>query len=171
VLYVEPPHRPQKEKKDLMKTKTYEAMVLLDNALVREDWKKAKATVTDTLTKYGASIVTCRRYDEKKLAYQIKGKNRGTFVLCYFTQEKDTMAEIRREWELNEKVLRSLILRVEEVPATEHELAAAENNADFVVPAPPPDDMVEEEEPIIDPVPLDEIMVPDLNDVDLDSKA
>lgn len=151
--------------------KTYESMVLLDNALVREDWKKAKAVVTDTLSKYGANVVTCRRFDEKKLAYPIRGKNRGTFVMCYFTLDKDAMADIRRDWELNEKVLRTLILRVDEVPATEHELAAAENAADFVVPAPPPDDMVEEEEPVVDAPPADEIMVPDLNDVDLDPKA
>jgi ribosomal protein S6 len=135
----------QEEKKDLMKTKTYESMVLLDNALVRED--------------------------EKKLAYPVKGRNRGTFVLCYFSLEKETMADIRRDWELNEKVLRSLILRVEEVPAKEHELAAAEDSADFVVPAPPPDDMVEEEEPVAEAAPADEIMVPDLNDIDLPSKG
>lgn len=152
-------------------SKTYESMVLLDNALVREDWKKAKATVTDTLSKYGATVLTCRRFDEKKLAYPIRGKNRGTFVICYFSLEKDSMAEIRREWELNEKVLRTLILRADEVPATEHELAAAENAADFVVPAPPPDDMVEEETPVVDAPPADEIMVPDLNDVDLEPKA
>jgi small subunit ribosomal protein S6 len=154
-----------------MKTKTYESMVLLDNALVREDWKKAKAAVTDTLQKHGATVSTCRRFDEKKLAYPVKGRNRGTFVICYFTLEKETMADIRRDWELNEKVLRSLILRVEEVPATEHELAAAEESADFVVPAPPPDDMVEEEEPVVDAAPADEIMVPDLNDIDLPAKG
>ncbi len=161
----------QEEKKDLMKTKTYESMVLLDNALVREDWKKAKAAVTDTLAKHGATVLTCRRFDEKKLAYSVKGRNRGTFVLCYFSLEKETMADIRRDWELNEKVLRSLILRVEEVPAKEHELAAAEDSADFVVPAPPPDDMVEEEEPVAEAAPADEIMVPDLNDIDLPSKG
>ena len=153
-----------------MKTKTYESMVLLDNALVREDWKKAKAAVTDTLQKHGATVSTCRRFDEKKLAYPVKGRNRGTFVICYFTLEKETMADIRRDWELNEKVLRSLILRVEEVPATEHEPAAAEDSADFVVPAPPPDDMVEEE-PVAEAAPADEIMVPDLNDIDMPAKG
>ena len=39
----------------------YEAMFLLDNQVVREDWGKAKAIVTDTLEKHGATIHDVRR--------------------------------------------------------------------------------------------------------------
>ena len=50
-------------------TQTYETMVLLDNDVVRQDWKKAKAIVTDTVAKYGGSLDCCRRWDERRLAY------------------------------------------------------------------------------------------------------
>jgi hypothetical protein len=33
-------------------------MVLIDNQVVREDWAKAKALITDTFTKHGAKVVT-----------------------------------------------------------------------------------------------------------------
>ena len=40
-----------------MTTRLYETMFLLDNQLVREDWSKAKALVTDTLTKHGGKVL------------------------------------------------------------------------------------------------------------------
>lgn len=126
-------------------TRTYEGMFLLDNQVVREDWKKAKAIVSETIEKHGGKILTLRRWDERKLAYPIRRRNRGTYFLTYFQLPGTAAPTMRRELELNERVLRYLMLAVDEVPETEAELAAAENAADFVVPAPPPDDMVEPE--------------------------
>ncbi|MBL8859186.1 MAG: 30S ribosomal protein S6 [Planctomycetes bacterium] len=142
-------------------------MFLLDNAVVRESWNAAKAAVTDVLEKHGAKVTTIRRWEERKLAYPIRNKLRGTYALCYYEMGNENIAAMRREFDLSERVLRYLILRTDEVPATELELHAAEQAADFVVPPPPPDDMVEP-----DPVPagLDdddgssEVLVPDLDD-------
>ncbi len=63
-------------------TQLYETMVLLDNDVVRSDWKKAKAIVTDTVAKYDGSLETCRRWDERRLAYPMKTKNRAAFYLA-----------------------------------------------------------------------------------------
>ena len=52
----------------------YEGMFLLDNEVVREDWKTAKALVTATIEKHGGTIHTARRWEERPLAYPIKGK-------------------------------------------------------------------------------------------------
>ena len=149
-------------------TALYESMFLLDNAVVRESWNKAKAIVTDTLEKHGAKAKTIRRWDERKLAYSMKGKNRGTYALCYFEMGNEHIAAMRREFDLNERVLRYLILRTEELPPAELDLHQAENAADFVVPAPPPDDLVEPETGPIGQGDEDgappEIMVPDLEE-------
>jgi small subunit ribosomal protein S6 len=150
----------------------YESMFLLDNAVVRESWNKAKAIVTDTLAKHGASVRTIRRWDERKLAYTMKGKNRGTYALCYFEMGNEHIAAMRREFDLNERMLRYLILRTDEIPAPESDLAQAENAADFVVPAPPPDDLVEPEFAPLGQGDEDgappEIMVPDLDEAPSD---
>lgn len=151
-------------------TAVYESMFLLDNAVVREDWKKAKAVVTDALEKHGATVKTARRFDERKLAYKIKNKNRGTYLMCYFEMGNEHIAAMRREFDLNERVLRYLILSTEAVPATEVELSSAENAADFVVPAPPPDDLVEPDQGPIGVAPdEEEVLVPDLEDVGADA--
>ncbi len=87
-------------------TQIYETMVLLDNDVVRSDWKKAKAIVTDTVAKYDGSLETCRRWDERRLAYPMKTKNRATYYLAYHDMPGDKIPGFLRDLELNEQVLR-----------------------------------------------------------------
>jgi ribosomal protein S6 len=117
----------------------YEGMILLDNDLVRADWRKAKAVLTDTLDKYGAVIHTARRWDERALAYPIKGNQRATYFLFYFELPNGRSSELRRSLDLNADVLRYLFLAVDEIPAEEAELASAEESSDFEVELPPED--------------------------------
>ena len=124
-------------------TRLYEAMFLLDNQVVREDWTKAKSIVVDTLTKHGAKVLSARRWDERKLAYPIRKKNRATFLLAYYEAGNEHLAEMRRDFELNERILRYMMLQTDSMPETETELAAAEQAEGFAVPAPPPDDTPE----------------------------
>ena len=150
-------------------TRLYEAMFLLDNQVVREDWKKAKAIVTDTLTKHGATVKCARRWDERKLAYPIRGKHRATYLIAYYEMGNEAIPAMRRDFELNEIVLRYLILSRESIPDGEMDLSAAEQAADFSVPAPPADDAIE-------PAPSrrrdeseeQEIFVPDLENLSPD---
>ena len=118
----------------------YEGMFLLDNQVVREDWRKAKSIVTETLSKHGASVRCARRWDERKLAYPIRRRRRATFCLAFYEMGSESIAALRRDLELNENVLRYLMLARAVLPEGEHDLCAAEDAADFAIPAPPPDD-------------------------------
>jgi small subunit ribosomal protein S6 len=122
----------------------YEGMFLLDNHLVREDWKAAKRLVTGTLEKSGAKVHSARRWDERRLAYKVSNRRRGTYLLAYFDLERDGMHTLARDLELSEPILRHLILQADAVPPQEIELAQAEEAEGFSIPAPPPDDAEEE---------------------------
>src|SRR5258708_34742465 len=115
-------------------------MFLLDNQVVREDWKKAKSLITDMLKKHGARVVCARRWDERRLAYTVGRHGRAAFCLAFYEMPDEGISALRRDLDLSETILRYLILAKDQVPAGEVELAAAEDAADFVVPAPPPDD-------------------------------
>ena len=133
-----------------MRHQLYEGMFLVDNDRVREDWKRAKALVTDVIAKHGGEIESARRWDERRLAYTIEGKTRATFLLTFFRIDTQKVAILRRDLELSEPILRYLIKRVEAVPAAESALAQAELAADFVVPAPPlEDEVVDQEEEVV----------------------
>ena len=94
----------------------YEGMFVLDNNVVREGWNDAKALVTGALEKHGGTVHCARRWDERRLAYPIAGKNRGTFLLAYYEMPSESIAAMRREFDLSEKVLRYLELTVDAVP-------------------------------------------------------
>ena len=126
-------------------SRIYEIMYLLDNNAVRAGWKEAKAAATGLIEKHGGKVLSARRWDERALAYPIRQRRRGTYLLTYATLEGKGSAELRRELDLSESILRYLILSAEGVPEQELELTRAESVAGFVVPAPPADELVEED--------------------------
>lgn len=90
--------------------KLYEGMVLLENNFARENWEKASKLVTDLLEKNGAKIVKAEKWDERKLAYEIKNQKRATFLLVHFEAPQHAITTIEKDLGLQEEVLRSMIL-------------------------------------------------------------
>jgi len=123
----------------------YEGMFLLDNDVVREGYEGAKALVTGALDKHGATLLSARRWDERRLAYPISGRRRATFLIAYYQIDGGEIPGLRREFDLSEKVLRYLFVSVDAVPEGEVELAQAEGASDFAVPEPPDDDALDPE--------------------------
>ncbi len=118
----------------------FEGMFLIDNDRVRDGWPDAKSVVVQLLEKHGATVHTARRWDERALAYPIRGKRRATFLLSYFEAPGEGLAAMRRDLEINDTVLRFLHLSASEVPQAERDATALESTDDFLVPPPPADD-------------------------------
>jgi len=96
--------------------KKYEAMFLLDNREVKKGWEYAKGIPLSILERHGAKIVSARRWDERKLAYEIKKQKRATFLLVFFEALPEKITPINREVQLTEGILRHLILVHDEFP-------------------------------------------------------
>ena len=93
--------------------KLYEAMFLVDSAQAAADWDAVIATIKNVLERAEAEIVSIRKWDERKLAYAINGKTRGTYILCYFRADGGRIREIERDVQLSEQIMRVLILSAE----------------------------------------------------------
>lgn len=93
--------------------KLYEAMFLVDSAEASADWDGVNATVKNILEKAGTEIVSIEKWDDRRLAYEIGGKVRGTYILCYFRAGGERLYEIERDVQLSERVMRVLILCAE----------------------------------------------------------
>lgn len=100
-------------------------MILLDNREVRNGWQSLKDSIAGIFGKHGAEIVSSKRWDERRLAYPIKGQQRGTFLLTYAKCDTQQMAGIRRDLQFNESVLRNMMLVCDEVPQSAYEPEAA----------------------------------------------
>jgi small subunit ribosomal protein S6 len=93
--------------------KLYEGMFLVDSALATADWDGTLAAIRTILERAGADLVSMKKWDERKLAYTIRSKTRGTYILTYFRAEGPRISQIERDVRLSEKIMRALILRVD----------------------------------------------------------
>ena len=97
--------------------KRYEGMFLFDNTNVHQ-WSEIEAEVRRLCDRIQADLQVCLKFDERKLAYEIKACKRGTYVLTYFDAETDRIADLERDVQLSELVLRVLVLRADHVSET-----------------------------------------------------
>ena len=91
------------------KVTTYEAMFILPSG--QADFEAAAEPVKAVLTRYGAEILACKQWDERRLAYEIGGQRRGMYVLTYFKADPARVVEIEHDCQLDERIIRTLVLR------------------------------------------------------------
>ena len=97
----------------------YEAMFLVESGLAAKDWDGVENHMKDLVERSGATILSRGKWDERKLAFDIRGARRGTYWLCYFQGGPDVPQKIRKSTTLSETVLRSMVLLLdasEEIP-------------------------------------------------------
>lgn len=101
---------------DTIDKRLYEGMFLVDPALASSDWEGISNAVKSMLDKAGAEVVSLEKWDERKLAYEINGKSRGTYILSYFNAEPARVNGIEKSVQLSEQIMRVLVLRAEHLP-------------------------------------------------------
>ncbi len=94
----------------------YEGMFLVDSALATADWEGTLALVENILKRADAEIVSLRKWDERKLAYDVQHKSRGTYILSYFKADTQRISGIEKDVQLSEKIMRVQILTTEGRP-------------------------------------------------------
>ncbi len=107
----------------------YEGMFLAFNKEARKTHEYLEEHIRALLEKAGAKPVRFERWDQRQLAYEIKGQREGLFYLCYFEAKPESIATLRREAELSELVLRMLVLALERIP-TEDEVRKRSSTAE-----------------------------------------
>ena len=95
---------------------TYEGMFLVNAATAVEDWAGVMATIERVMERAEAEITRIEKWDERRLCYSVSGQKRGTYILCYFKSNPAAISKIERDVQLNETILRVLILRADQIP-------------------------------------------------------
>jgi small subunit ribosomal protein S6 len=88
-------------------------MFLLDTNKVAGDLGAAQKQIHVLLERNHAEILASRPWDERRLAYPIKGHKKGLYYLTYFRSEGANIVNLERDCALNEMILRVLVLHVE----------------------------------------------------------
>ncbi len=107
----------------------YEAMFLMDPNTA-SNWDTAETEIRRLLGRASATVLGLKRWDERKLAYEIKRRKRGVYALAFFDAPGDKVSSLELDARLSEHVLRLLVLR--------HERLTQEDVDKALAMAPPP---------------------------------
>ena len=91
--------------------RNYEIMFILSTQLTDEEKQAGIKLVEDTLTKAGAVEIKTEVWGERKLAYPIKKKENGYYVLTTFQTDGTRFTEIESKLNINESILKYMIVK------------------------------------------------------------
>ncbi len=99
----------------------YEGMFIISDTVAGADWEAAVKHVEDLLKNRGAEILKSEKWEDRKFAYKLKGHKRGAYLLVYFNAPEDSISLIKRDFELSDNVLRTLIVKVDKIKESKPE--------------------------------------------------
>ena len=132
----------------------YEGFFLMSQSGLAGDLSAGLEHVQQLIERRGGEVVSLRKWDERRLAYEIEGQRRGTYLLSLFRAEPAQIASMERDCNLSELVVRVMFTRADHLGETEinEELKAAEGTRDEVklreagqAPAETPEEQAEDE--------------------------
>lgn len=96
-----------------MAENAYEGMFILDSGRYGRDPEAVSGQISQMIERAGGQMLVSRLWEERRLAFSIKGHRRGTYWLTYFRLDSSKLAPIERQCQLNETILRKLFLKVD----------------------------------------------------------
>jgi small subunit ribosomal protein S6 len=96
----------------------YEGLFIISQA-GGSDTGAALTLVSELLARIEAEIVLLQKWDDRRLAYPIRGQKRGLYVLAYFRANASRLVNLERDCNLSEHVLRMMTIRADHVGEVE----------------------------------------------------
>ncbi|MEZ6117941.1 MAG: 30S ribosomal protein S6 [Pirellulaceae bacterium] len=96
-----------------MATNVYECLFLLDSNRYARDPNAVANQISEIVAKCGGEVMVSRLWNEQRLAYPIDGHRKGTYWLAYFKMSSEKQTDFNRMCQLNDSILRNLVLKVD----------------------------------------------------------
>jgi len=94
----------------------YEGMFLFPQSAT-SNLQDAVDHIKDILSKCNASVITLRKWDDRRLAYEISKSKRGVYFLVFFNAPALNISEIERRCNQSERLLRVMITKADHLPS------------------------------------------------------
>lgn len=110
----------------------YESVVILDPELADDDIKNFTERYSTLIKSNGGEIIKIEDWGFKRLAYQVKKKDRGRYILFDFVGMPALMAEMERQLKISDEAMKFLSVKLDDdvdlaaFKAASEEKAAAE---------------------------------------------
>ena len=90
----------------------YEGLFILDANRLARDRDGLPREIDGLIKAAGGKIEVSRLWEERRLAYPIKGQRKGAYWITYFNLPTSRLVELTRGCELQEGILRQLFFRL-----------------------------------------------------------
>jgi small subunit ribosomal protein S6 len=88
-------------------------MFILDAGRYGRDPEGLSGQITKVIQELGGEILVSRLWEERRLAYSIRGQRKGVYWLTYFRLQGDRLSALRQRFQLNDSILRMLFVKVD----------------------------------------------------------
>ncbi|MEQ8848379.1 30S ribosomal protein S6 [Botrimarina sp.] len=95
-----------------MEQNVYEGLFIFDANKFARDQDALPKAVEEMITSEGGEVIVSRLWEERRLAYAVKGQRKGAYWLIYFRQDGPKLADFNRACELKSGVLRHMVLKI-----------------------------------------------------------
>ena len=95
-----------------MAENVYEGLFIFDANKFSRDREALPKAVEEMITGEGGEVLVSRLWEERRLAYAIRGQRKGAYWLVYFRTGADKITGLNRACELKEGLLRHLVLKI-----------------------------------------------------------
>ena len=106
----------------------YEAMFLIGQGAAAQ-LPEILTFLRQMIEKAGGKIIAMKKWDERRLAYEIDKQKRALYILTYFSVPTVNVGQIERACNLNEQIMRVLITKADHL--SEDEMRAADAMKDL----------------------------------------
>jgi small subunit ribosomal protein S6 len=107
----------------------YESVIILDPELADEDIKNFTERYSTLVKTHGGEIIKIEDWGFKKLAYLVKKKDRGRYILFDFVGLPALISEMERQLKITDEVIKFLSVKLDEDVDLEAFKAASEEKA------------------------------------------
>jgi small subunit ribosomal protein S6 len=94
------------------RTAVYEGMFIFDSNRFSRDHESLPRDIGTFIEEAGGTVEVSRLWEERRLAYPIKGQRKGAYWLTYFQLPTSKVGELTRQCDLKEGILRQLFVRL-----------------------------------------------------------
>jgi small subunit ribosomal protein S6 len=91
----------------------YEGMFLLESNRFGRDPDTVSNQIPAMIEKLGGEMLVSRLWEERRLAYPVKGQRKGTYWLTYFRLDSNQLTDLKRQCQITDDILRVLFLKVD----------------------------------------------------------
>ena len=96
-----------------MTTNVYEGLFILDSDQYARNPDDVSGQVDRYIGQFGGEVLVSRLWEERKLAYPIKGHKRGTYWLTYFKLDTANVKDLNRQFQISDGIVRFLFLKID----------------------------------------------------------